>query len=79
MDFTKLERRNSSLDILRIVAAFTVLSVHFFLHNGFCRHTGETVGIPTGDVTEMAGFEEFFEGFKRQFKYHRIFFSGAAR
>ena len=35
MDFTKLERRNSSLDILRIVAAFTVLSVHFFLHNGF--------------------------------------------
>ena len=35
MDFTKLERRNSSLDILRIVAAFTVLSVHFFLHLSF--------------------------------------------
>ena len=35
MDIKKLERRDSSLDIIRIVAAFTVLSVHFFLHNGF--------------------------------------------
>ena len=35
MDIKKLERRNSSLDIIRIVAVFTVLSVHFFLHNGF--------------------------------------------
>lgn len=35
MNIKKLERRNSSMDILRIVAVFTVLSVHFFLHNGF--------------------------------------------
>ena len=35
MNIKKLEQRNSSMDILRIVAVFTVLSVHFFLHNGF--------------------------------------------
>lgn len=35
MNLEKLKTRNSSMDIIRIVAAFTVLSVHFFLHNGF--------------------------------------------
>lgn len=35
MDAKKLNSRNSSLDIVRIAAAFAVLSVHFFLHNGF--------------------------------------------
>ena len=35
MDIQKLQSRNAALDIIRIVAAFTVLSVHFFLHNGF--------------------------------------------
>ena len=35
MNIKKLEQRNSSMDVLRIVAVFTVLSVHFFLHNGF--------------------------------------------
>lgn len=35
MDIKKLQNRNSAMDIIRIVAAFTVLSVHFFLHNGF--------------------------------------------
>lgn len=35
MDVKKLERRNSSMDLIRIVAVFSVLSVHFFLHNGF--------------------------------------------
>lgn len=35
MDIQKLEKRNCSMDIIRIIAAFTVLSVHFFLHNGF--------------------------------------------
>ncbi len=35
MNVKKLERRNSSLDLIRIVAVFSVLSVHFFLHNGF--------------------------------------------
>ena len=32
---SKLSQRNSSLDIIRIFAAFMVLSVHFFLYNGF--------------------------------------------
>ncbi|MBQ1507126.1 MAG: acyltransferase family protein, partial [Ruminococcus sp.] len=35
MNLEKLQKRDSSLDIVRIVAVFTVLSVHFFLHNGF--------------------------------------------
>lgn len=35
MDIKKLQSRNASMDIIRIVAAFSVLSVHFFLHNGF--------------------------------------------
>lgn len=39
MDISKLEKRNPALDIIRIVAAFTVLSVHFFLHNGFYYET----------------------------------------
>lgn len=30
-----LSRRNSALDITRIVALFSVISVHFFLNNGF--------------------------------------------
>ena len=39
MDIKKLENRNSAMDIIRIVAVFTVLSVHFFLHNGFYNQT----------------------------------------
>lgn len=39
MDVKKLQSRNSALDIVRIVAVFTVLSVHFFLHNGFYSQT----------------------------------------
>ncbi len=35
MKVKKLENRNSALDIIRIVAVFTVISVHFFLYNGF--------------------------------------------
>ncbi len=35
VDISRLQKRNPSMDILRIVAAFSVLSVHFFLHNGF--------------------------------------------
>ena len=35
MDIKKIQSRNSAMDIIRIVAVFTVLSVHFFLHNGF--------------------------------------------
>ncbi len=41
MDYEKLKKRDSSLDILRIIAVFTVLSVHFFLHNGFYSQTIE--------------------------------------
>ncbi len=39
MDLKRLERRDTALDITRIVAVFTVLSVHFFLHNGFYSET----------------------------------------
>ena len=53
MDIKKLERRDSSLDIIRIVAAFTVLSVHFFLHNGFYSET----------VTGMEPLEGLFSFF----------------
>ncbi len=35
MDVKKLESRNTSLDIVRVVAVFLVNSVHFFLYNGF--------------------------------------------
>ncbi len=31
-------KRNSSLDIIRIFALFSVISVHFFMHNGFYGH-----------------------------------------
>lgn len=34
-----LEKRNPSLDIIRIVAVFSVMSVHFFLYNGFYSET----------------------------------------
>ena len=44
MDIKKLHNRNASMDIIRIVAAFTVLSVHFFLHNGFYSQIVE--GVP---------------------------------
>ena len=35
MDSNSLKRRDSTLDIIRIVALFTVVSVHFFLYTGF--------------------------------------------
>ncbi len=35
MDKSKIASRNTALDIIRIVAVFTVISVHFFLKNGF--------------------------------------------
>ena len=39
MGTKKLSSRNSALDIIRIFAVFTVISVHFFLHNGFYSQT----------------------------------------
>lgn len=44
MDVKRLESRNTSLDIIRVVAVFLVNSVHFFLYNGFY---SETVQGPT--------------------------------
>lgn len=35
MDLNKIEKRNTAADIIRIVAVFTVISVHFFLNTGF--------------------------------------------
>ena len=35
MNNNKLMNRDSRMDIIRIIAVFTVVSVHFFLHNGF--------------------------------------------
>lgn len=35
MDIKKVEKRDTAMDITRIVAIFTVISVHFFLNNGF--------------------------------------------
>lgn len=29
------KKRNINLDMIRVIAVFSVLSVHFFLHNGF--------------------------------------------
>ena len=63
MEINKLERRNSSMDILRIVAAYTVLSVHFFLHNGFYSEPVQGMGpiegivsfITTGNADAMHG------------------------
>lgn len=44
MDKEKLNVRDSSLDIIRIAAVFSVVSVHFFLHNGFYSETVQ--GVP---------------------------------
>ena len=30
---------------------------------------GEMVGIPTGDVTQMKTFDEFFDAYKKQMEY----------
>lgn len=40
----KLEHRNTTMDLIRIIAAFSVLSVHFFLHNGFYSETVTGMG-----------------------------------
>lgn len=43
MEVKKIENRNSALDIIRIVAVFTVISVHFFLYNGFYSYPVEGI------------------------------------
>jgi len=53
------------------VVTFFIVAQAFdvFMHNGFCRHTKEQVGIRSGDVTKMETFEEFYSAFEKQFKY----------
>ena len=51
MNAKRLESRNSSMDILRIVAVFLVNSVHFFLYNGFYSET--VTGIPMFIMVQM--------------------------
>ena len=53
------------------VVTFFIIAQAFdiFLHNGYCRYSKEMVGIPTGDVTKMETFEEFFAAFRKQFRY----------
>ena len=53
------------------VVVFFVIpqALDIFMHNGFCRYTGEMVGIETGDVREFPDFESFKAGFYRQLHY----------
>ena len=53
MNLSKLERRNSSMDLIRVVAVFTVLSVHFFLHNGFYNE-------PVEGMSPIGGLIDYF-------------------
>ena len=39
MNIEKVNARNSSMDLVRIVAVLSVICVHFFLHNGFYSET----------------------------------------
>ncbi|WP_434310653.1 glycyl radical protein [Hominifimenecus sp. rT4P-3] len=50
------------------VVTFFIIAQAFdiFLHDGYCRYTGEQVGIHSGDVTKMETFEEFKAAFYRQ-------------
>lgn len=67
MNLKKLAQRNSTLDIIRIVAVFTVVSVHFFLHNGF--YSEPISGYPpieglirffsSGDAGDLHGLKMF--------------------
>ena len=40
---------------------------NLFFSNGMDK--GEMVGIPTGDVTQMKTFDEFFDAYKKQMEY----------
>lgn len=53
------------------VVTFFIIAQAFdvFMHNGYCRFTGENVGLATGDVTQMKTFEEFKDAFYIQFDY----------
>lgn len=53
------------------VACFFIIpqAMDICMHNGYCRYTKETVGIETGDVTQMETFEEFKNAVFRQIHY----------
>lgn len=51
MDVKRLEKRNVSLDIVRIFAVFMVNSVHFFLYNGY--YSEPVKGMPMFIMTIM--------------------------
>lgn len=40
-----------------------------FMHNGFCKYSGEEVGIKTGDVTKFETYEEYKAAFYKQLEY----------
>lgn len=43
MNLEKLQNRNPAMDILRIVAVFCVISIHFFYHTGYYSTTADNV------------------------------------
>ena len=40
-----------------------------FLHNGYCRFTGEEIGLKTGDPCDFPDYDSFVEGFYKQHLY----------
>ena len=50
-------------------AAFFNLCIHLELVFSNGMDKGEMVGIPTGDVTQMKTFDEFFDAYKKQMEY----------
>ena len=40
-----------------------------FLHNGFCKFTGEELGLKTGDPCDFKDYESFAEAFYKQHEY----------
>jgi len=53
------------------VAIFFIIpqAMDICLHNGYCRYTGETVGLETGDVAEMKTFDELKTAVFRQIAF----------
>ncbi len=53
------------------VACFFIIphAMDIAMHNGYCRYTKEMVGLPTGDVTRMATFEEFKRAVYDEIRY----------
>ncbi len=56
--------RTATFGFIVVALAFDI-----FMHNGFNKGTNETVGIKTGDVTQMSDFEAFKNAFYKQMDY----------